>query len=240
MAVIERLAELGYDGIEFVGLFGRRPVDIKRKLDSCGLTAIGNHVPFNEFAGNINKVVADHKELGCRYITIAMPESSGLPGGGNYARTIEVISNIGEAVSAAGMTLLYHNHAEELRSVTGGKSVLEHLLDDNGALSFEADIGWIQIGGADPMYYLDKYQDRCPIVHFKDYMPAAPGGNEDFYFRPTGYGIVPNAELYAKTRSFKNPPAWYVMDHDCAYGRDIYWDMDISINYFRNLMKIHG
>jgi len=240
MQVIEKLGELGFDGIELFGIFGHKPADVRKKLDSCGLEAVGDHVPFNEFATNTAKVIDEHKELGCKFLTLSAPESGGLPGGENYARTLETIEKIGEKMKQAGMTLLYHNHAEEPRSIINGKAALEHLMDDAPALSLEADLGWIQIGGGDPMHYLEKYKDRCPIVHFKDFIPAKPGGEADFYFRPTGYGVVRNAELYAKTLEFDTPPAWYVMDHDCAYTRDIYWDLKISVEYFRNLMLMYG
>ncbi|MDR2568761.1 MAG: hypothetical protein LBD23_00505, partial [Oscillospiraceae bacterium] len=43
MGVLERLAEIGFDGVEFLGLFGHKPTDIKNKLDSCGLIAVGDH-----------------------------------------------------------------------------------------------------------------------------------------------------------------------------------------------------
>ena len=234
MGVLERLGEIGFGGVEFLGMFGHKPKDIRAKLASCGLAAIGNHVPFNEFTLNTQAVINDHYELGCRYITISPPEKDGLPGGDAYGRTIESFNRIGEAVNAAGMTLLYHNHAEELKSGIDGKSILENILDDTpgNALSLEPDLGWIQIGGGDPMHYLDKYVNRCPVIHFKDYMPTESG----FIFRPTGYGVVNNAVLYKKSIACK--PAWYIMDHDCAYERDIYNDLKMSLDYFKNLVFI--
>ena len=92
----------------------------------------------------------------------------------------------------------------------------------------------MSIGSADPAYYLEKYKDRSPVIHFKDYMPAG----DSFQFRPTGYGIMNNAELYATSLSCN--PEWYIMDHDCAYERDIYFDLAISLEYFKNLMSVEG
>ena len=59
MRVIEKLGNLGFDGIEFLGLFGHNPVDIKKKLDSCGLEALGDHVPFDDFAAHTAQVIND-------------------------------------------------------------------------------------------------------------------------------------------------------------------------------------
>ena len=239
MSVLEKLAEIGYEGVEFLGYWGYKLADVKSKLDSCGLIAIGNHVGFNEFTQNIDKTIADNKNMGCKYITIGGPEPDGLPGGGDYSKTLDCYAKVGEAMNAANMTLLYHNHAAELKNFHAGKSILENLMDDvkPGLLSLEPDCGWIQIGGGDPFYYLDKYANRCPVVHFKDFIPD-PKAENGFLFRPTGYGIVNYAELYKKTLSFDKKPEWYILDHDCAYERDIYFDMKISLEYFKNLMTV--
>lgn len=242
MAVLGRLAEIGYEGIEFLGLFGHKPPDIRKRLDSCGLTAVGDHVPFDEFTENIGRVIDEHKEMGCEYITVGAPKADGLPGGENYARTVETYKKLGETVNSAGMKLLFHNHSEELKSTTSnGKTILENILDDtvHDLLYFEPDLGWIQIGGADPAYYLKKYNSRCPVVHFKDYIYIPAASNEkEFLFRPTGYGVMNNAVLYAMSLSCNPAPEWYIMDHDCAYERDAYDDLAISLDYFKNLMAI--
>jgi len=235
MKVIEKLGEIGYNGIEFLGLFGHAPEDIRKKLDSCGLTAIGDHVPYAEFVNDTNRVINQRKELGCAYITIASPPADGLPGGKNYPETVENFERIGETVNDAGMTLLFHNHAEEVRKEIAGKTILEYLADDidEKFLSLELDLGWIGIGGAKPEYFLEKYKNRCPVAHFKDYSPA--DNEKGFIFRPTGYGALDTAALFEITLSFNKKPEWYIMDHDDAYDRDIYVDLAISLEYFRNL-----
>jgi sugar phosphate isomerase/epimerase len=238
ISVIEKIAELGFDGIEFLGFFGHKPVEIKRKLDSCGINALGNHVSFNEFSADTNRIIAENKEIGCKYITIG-PNYDGFPGRCKYNDTLKVFESIGEAMNNAGMTLLYHNHAEELRNNLNGKSFLENIMDDvnPGLLSLEPDLGWIQIGGGDPMYYLNKYEKRCPVVHFKDFIFDL-SGDKSFIFRPTGYGIVDYPMLYKKTQDFDKKPEWYVLDHDCSYERDIYFDLKISLDYFKNLIAV--
>ena len=237
--VLEKLGALGFDGVEFLGLFGHNPGAIRKKLEVCGLEAIGDHVPYDEFRRNTDGIIERYKALGCKYVTIGAPPADAMPGGPGYGETIECITRIGEAVRRAGMALLYHNHAEEARTLVGGKPVLEHIADDfaPSALSLEPDLGWIRIGGGDPMQYLEKYPDRCPVVHFKDFVFDAAGSH---IFRPTGYGVMDFASLYAKTLSFAAPPCWYVMDHDCAYERDIYEDLAISLEYFKNLIRVTG
>ena len=229
MKVLDKIAQIGYDGVEFLGFFGHKPSEIKNKLDSCGLIAIGDHVAFDEFAKNTNKIIDEHKETGCGYITIGAPPEFG-------QSEFETFERIGEAMNKSGMKLLFHNHAEELKNKVNGKDVLENIFDGvrPDLLYCELDLGWISIGGADPAYYLEKYKNRCPVIHFKDYINTSDG----FLFKPTGYGVMPNAELYALSLQCDPKPEWYVMDHDCAYERDSYFDLKISLEYFRNLIEV--
>ena len=226
MAALEKIAGLGYGGVEFLGFFGHKPAAIKNKLDSCGLAAIGDHVAFDEFSANTQKVIDEHKEIGCGFIAVGAPPAFD-------KRATETIEQIGEKVNASGMKLLYHNHAEEVRNKT-----LEYIFDNTrpDLLYCELDLGWIGIGGGAPAYYLGKYKNRCPVLHFKDYIETDGG----FLFRPTGYGVMPNAGLYKASRECGSPPEWYIMDHDLAYGRDPYFDLRISLEYFKNLMTVTG
>ena len=70
-AVLAKLAELGFDGVELLGFFGHTPADIRRTLDGLGLKALGNHVPWADLSARPEDVLADHQTLGCGYLTVA-------------------------------------------------------------------------------------------------------------------------------------------------------------------------
>ena len=239
IAVIEKLAQIGYDGLDFMALFGNKPSAVKNKLDSCGIEAAGGHIQFEAFVSNTSQLIDDYKEIGCGHITVGAPPEDGMPDGVNYTRTLEEFARMGEAVNAAGMKLFYHNHAKELKKSANGKTILENILDDMrpDLLYCELDIGWIGIAGEDPAYYLKKYKDRCPALHFKDYIPSG-AAKDGFLFRPTGYGVMDNAALYELSKACN--PEWYIMDHDDAYERDSYFDLSISLDFFKNLMLVSG
>ncbi|MFP3822474.1 hypothetical protein SB658_27655, partial [Bacillus sp. SIMBA_008] len=44
--VLERIAALGYQGVETYGLHGRSAADVKRMLDRTGLAVVSSHAPF--------------------------------------------------------------------------------------------------------------------------------------------------------------------------------------------------
>ena len=60
-----KVSEMGYDGVEFAGLNGYEPVQVKKWCDSLGLTPISAHVPLADMLADVDKVIADYKAIGC-------------------------------------------------------------------------------------------------------------------------------------------------------------------------------
>lgn len=247
--VLGRLAALGFAGVELLGLFGRSAKEIRAVLDDVGLIALGDHVPWAELSAKTDDVLEDRRALGCGFVTVAglsaLPE---LP--------LEELARVAALARQAGIRLLFHNHAEELQRKVNGRAQLEELLDALPAdvIALEPDIGWMQIGGGDPAYFLRKYADRCPVIHLKDYYLAdgvafsgvpldteghlrkGNGAEGSFEFRPCGYGVSNTPALLPLIRACR--PQWIVADHDCAYERDPYEDLALSLNYIRTLLAL--
>lgn len=83
---LQKVKDLGYEGVEFAGLHGRDPQEIRAMLDDIGLKGMSAHVPLDELLADIDKVVEDYKTLGCRYIAVpwldeARRRDSRLPAG---------------------------------------------------------------------------------------------------------------------------------------------------------------
>ena len=250
-AVLAKLAELGFDGVELLGFFGHTPAGIRRTLDGLGLKALGNHVPWAELSARPEAVLADHQALGCGFLTVAgLSALDALP--------LEALACVAALAARAGIRLLFHNHAEELQRKAAGRAQLEELMDAIPAdvCALEPDIGWMQIGGGDPAYYLRKYADRCPVIHLKDFyladgagfsgVPHSPegvllkGGPAEgwFEFRPCGYGISNTAALLPLALACR--PQWLVADHDCAYDRNPYDDLALSLTYIKTMLALQN
>ena len=78
---------------------------------------------------------------------------------------------VGKALSAGGIRLLYHNHDFEFEKYEG-KYLLDWLYESVPAdiLETELDTCWVKYAGEDPTAYLRKYTGRSPIVHLKDFV----------------------------------------------------------------------
>ena len=67
----------------------------------------------------------------------------------------------------SGITLLYHNHAEEF-AMLDDKLVIEHLdevLDPQ--IGFETDVYYVKLQNSDPCAYLRSHPHRIRAVHLK-------------------------------------------------------------------------
>lgn len=169
---MQQLADMGYDGVELAGLYGKPAKEIRASLEKAGLQAISAHVPMVEFEQDLDKTVETYKEIGCKYVAIPYLDKERWYGGSRYQDTLDSIVKISEKCREAGMVLLYHNHNFEFEKTAEGGYQLDALYETIPAdvLQTELDLCWVKVGGADPVTYLNKYKGRCPLVHVKDFI----------------------------------------------------------------------
>lgn len=203
---LRKVKALGYEGVEFAGLYGYKPETIHKLLKEIGLTPVSAHVPFTDLMADPQGMVNVYAEIGCEYIAIPYLTPEYRPNAEKFSEVIEGAKVLGEAARERGLTLLYHNHDFEFEKINEAyaldilyKSVPADLLQT------EIDTCWVNVAGEDPSAYLQKYAGRSPVVHLKDFvMPGKRpekmyeliGIKEDeketeveaFEFRPIGLG----------------------------------------------------
>ena len=252
--ILEQIKRLGFDGAEFVGYFGCKPEEIRSQLDVIGLTPVCDNISIYEFLQDVDGVIDSHAFIGFPYLAVGWLRPEHQPGGERFDETVEWYTMLGRKCRKKGITLVYHNHDFELKNKLGDKYHLEVLMDSipADALSLQPDLGWMQIGGADPLYFLKKYTDRCPIVHVKDFyttnqrlignpfdlrLSRGGPGRGNFEFRPCGYGVsnIPAQMPFIDACH----PDWILTDQDVAYDRDRFEDLKLGLDYMKKLLDIH-
>jgi len=228
-STVEKVKAMGYECVEFAGLYDQDPAALREMLSSIGLEPISAHVPIPALIADPVGTVAAYKEIGCPYIAIPWLDEASRPGNENWEKTKDDIANIAEECKKQGMTLLYHNHDFEfVKDEKTGEYALDQLYREIPALETQVDTCWVKVAGEDPAAYVRKYKGRAPIVHLKDYMMegAKPSqlyeligveseeisGGGKFEFRPLGYGVqdIPSlidAAIYAGAK-------WVVAEQD--------------------------
>ena len=253
---LKKVADLGYDGIEITGFFGKSAEEIRRACEQAGIKPFGCFVSATEILrkepieGSNNwgefayafelpgavpeEAVSYLKEIGCEYVGLLNP---------NVPLTEELLDNIrsaGALLESYGMKLQYHNHNYEFINMENGKYRMEQILEEIPEhLLFEPDLGWMEIGGADSEAILKEYANRIEVVHLKDYYRTGNirAWKESYVFRPTGYGFMRWETLIPLCETLIRPE-WYVPDHDKSYENcDIFEELKMSLDFVKNSLK---
>lgn len=224
---LRAVKEMGYTGVEFAGLFGNAPADIRAMLDEIGLVAVSAHVPFAEMMADPHKVFTDYKSLGCEYIAIPYLGEAHRPGGAEFEKTLTDIEKLGRLAGEHGLTLLYHNHDFEFITIgdSYGLDVMYATVPAD-VLQTQLDTCWVNVGGENPAAYIRKYAGRAPVVHLKDFYgeksedmyeligmeKKAPARPANFEFRPVGHGVQDFPAILSAAEDAG--AAWVVVEQD--------------------------
>ncbi len=247
---LERIKGMGYDGVEFAGLYGYEPARIKEMCEEIGLVPISAHVPYYDMVADAKKVLSDYAEIGCKYVAIPYLTPECRPGTEGFAAVVENAEKIGGVARQLGMQLLYHNHDFEFEKIDG-KYALDVLYDTVPAelLATELDTCWVNVGGENPADYVLKYSGRAPVVHLKDFVGGkaenmyeligieSDGKKSEvqaFEFRPVGYGCQNMPAILEA--SVSAGAEWVVVEQDQpSMGLSPMQCIEKSILYLRTL-----
>ena len=242
---LHAVKEIGYDGVEFAGLFGHSAGDVAKVCRETGLIPISAHEACDRFLEDYSPIVKQYAEIGCQYIGIPSADLNCLPGGSDWTVYKNKVMAMSRQAREYGITLLYHNHDFEFQKVKG-KRILDMLYEElpSDMLQAELDLCWVNIAGEDPSEYLRKYKGRAPIVHFKDFYRCAgevkartrTGHNsqEYFEFRPIGSGMQ-NIAALVKACEFTGCH-WIIVEQDePTPGMDALSCAAQSVRYLKQL-----
>lgn len=204
---LRKIKDMGYDGVEFAGLYGYSPEYVKGLIDGIGLIPVSAHIPLDEMIADPEGTFAAYQTIGLKYAAVPYVTPERRPGAEKFEETIETIAKLGEIAKKYGITLLYHNHDFEFTKVDGeyGLDILYSRVPRE-FLETELDTCWVNVGGEVPAEYIAKYSGRTPVVHLKDFymsgklpkhLYALIGIEEEekedepstFEFRPVGHGM---------------------------------------------------
>ena len=195
-----------------------------------GIEIVGTHDDFNLMLEDFEQAYKNHQFLGTNIMGV----------GGFFGKTVEDCENfivkaniVGEKIAAHGGRFTYHNHSHEFIRQANGKRMMDMLVEglNPATTSFVLDTYWVQHGGGDVRYWIEKLSGRIDILHLKDMAKNAETqfyteiGNGNLYWE----GIVESAE--------KAGVKYYVVEQDKCPG-DPFESLKISSEYIhKHLMK---
>lgn len=226
---LKAVKEMGYSAVEFAGLYGNDPLEVKKMCEELGLVALSAHVPFVDLIADPEGMVDTYKKIGCSYVVVPYLTEEYRPGAEKFQEVIDGIKVIGAAAAKQGMVLQYHNHDFEFVKLDG-KYALDILYAEVGPelLQTQIDTCWVNVGGENPAEYVTKYAGRIPTVHLKDFagsksekMYALIGIDDSteqkeekntFEFRPVGKGVQDFPSIIKA--SIDGGAQWFIVEQD--------------------------
>jgi hydroxypyruvate isomerase len=193
---LKRVAAIGYQQVEFAGLFGRPAAQVRGILDHLGLSAPSMHLPFEALDQGWDAALEDAHQLGCRYVVIPSIPPAARASIDDYRRVAERFTRGAEAAAKAGIGFAYHNHAVDFAPLER-RLPFDVLLDatDPSLVFVELDLYWIERAGQDPYRYFKRWPGRCKLVHVKDSL-----GAPEHHMTDVGHGIIDWPNLLARAR----------------------------------------
>jgi len=229
--VLEKVAEIGYDAVEFAGYGGLGAAEVMKRLEELGLRCAGTHEGFERLSDALDQTLEFNAAIGNRYIICpAMPGQWRGSGTDGFRAFGEQLNRIGEKVKAAGMQLCYHNHDFEFVK-EGDQLLIDALFGvcDPDLVKAEVDVYWVQRGGQDPAQFIRRLGDRVALLHMKDM-----AGDAQKSFAPVGTGVMDMASIVAAGREIG--VEWYVVEQDQTQ-RPPLDAVEISLKNMRALLK---
>lgn len=207
---LKKVAEMGYECVEFAGYFGHSAEEVRAMLDKYGLKAISVHQSYDVFLEDEKTNIDYLKTLGVKYCGIGWVSSDSHKGGEKYEQLKKDITTVSKALKKAGIQLCYHNHDFEFEKYED-KFLLDWFYEelDADTIETEIDTAWVKYAGYDPCEYLKKYTGRAHIVHLKDFVSTGFANgpvyalidkegkvnekpsqeDNNFHFKPLGDGL---------------------------------------------------
>ena len=167
--VLDRVGDTAFEGVEFAGL----PADDERDavqsaLDETGLDVAGAHVGLEDVESDPDAVADSCRALGCSNVVVPWLDPEEFEDRESVETVATRLNEAATTLRHHGLSLHYHNHAQEFTDLDGGPAI-DTLLDLTDDVGFELDLGWAGAAGYDPLDVLERHADRVDIVHLKDY-----------------------------------------------------------------------
>ena len=188
---LQAIAEIGYDEVEFAGIFDHTPEEVRGFLDALGLVSPSAHIGLDDIRNTPEQLIEAAQTLGQKHLVLGWlaPEERGTLD--QYRSHVDLVAGFAEQCRDAGLQFAWHNHDFEFEALEG-QVPMDLILDntDPELVQVELDFYWTTLAGADPFAYFERYPGRFPLCHVKD-MAA------DQSMADVGDGTIDFAALFA-------------------------------------------
>lgn len=229
IGTLEKVAKIGYEGVEFAGYFNTASKELKKALDGFGLKAAGSHIGVDEIKKDINGLIEYSLEINSPYIICpGLPEEM-CNNKEAYKRTADLFNQVGQKCCEHGLKFGYHNHDFEFKKHDGeyGLDLLYKYTEPDN-LFFELDTYWVEFSGLKSVDFIEKYKERCAILHIKDMKSEIDKQNTEI-----GKGIMDFKAITAKGKQYG--VNWYIVEQE-SFEIPQLKSIEESLHYLKKIL----
>lgn len=170
---LKALAEMGYEGVEFAGYYGRSAGELRELLDKFGLEPAGTHIGVDALReGGLLDTVGFHRELGTKYLIVPWLPGDMRDSKDAWLRTARFFNLTAGRLRSEGMYVGYHNHTEEFRRFDGETGWEIFAKATVPEVVLQLDVGNAMRGGAtmeQVLGFIRKFPGRTKTIHLKEF-----------------------------------------------------------------------
>ncbi len=169
-ATVRKVAEMGFEGVEFAGYFGMDAKAVRRMLDDLGLQCFGTHLGLDDLTGDKLAQTMDLNEaIGNKYLIVAglAPEYTASKAG--WRKAVDQFNAIIPRLKARGQRTGFHAHHNDFKAIEGEKGWDLFFQNVAPEAVMQVDTGNVTEGGSDPAAVIRQYPGRTATIHLKDF-----------------------------------------------------------------------
>ena len=221
------IKSIGYDSVQLFGSIDLASSHAKTAKE-VGLTILGVLTNLSDCEANAKKWFDLCKEYNIKDIGVSTTFSE-CQDTKSYIKRVNLFA---KEANDKGFTFSYHNHGHEFIKLDSGEIPMFSFLEgfETETVNFMPDTYWLQDGGYDVRYFLEKARNRVRILHLKDMKRIEQGhtftevGNGNLYFE----GIIKTA-IDCGINEF-------VVEQDICEGNPLD-SLKISYDHIKNILE---
>lgn len=210
---LKQLSGMGYKYVEHASyvdrkFYGYSVTEFKKLLSDLGLTMRSGHTVMGKDHWDASKkdftdlwkyTVEDAAAVGQEFVISPWLDESLRKTYDDFKAYMDVFNKSGELCKKSGMKFGYHNHDFEFSTVLNGQKLFDLMLQNTDPLlvAQQLDIGNMYHAGGIALDIVKKYPGRFELMHVKDEIKSAKGGEMGGQYESTvlGKGVIPVKEV---------------------------------------------
>lgn len=224
---LKKIADIGYKNVQISGTCEYEPEWLAAELKKNGLKCVLTHIPPSKLIENPQKVAEDHSVFRCDNVGLGWYGFDQEKEDQTFENFIKVYTPVINTLAENGKYFMYHNHAHEFKKYEG-RLILELLAERMPAdkFGFTLDTYWVQVGGGDPAYWVERLSGRVPCIHLKDYAHGAK-------MAVIGEGNINFDRVFEKAKT--SGTKYMLVEQDDCYGENPFDCLKRSYDYLHSL-----